>query len=665
MSKTHRVVFQPSGRRGTVEDGASVLAVARAFGVDLDSVCGGRGLCGRCQIDVADGEFPKHAIASSPRHLSAAGAVEDHYSAKRGPLREGRRLGCQARIHGDLVIDVPPDSQIHRQVVRKDAEARVIAIDPVVRLHYVEIAEPEPNAPLSEEERLRSALWAQWGLECAPLTPGTLRTLQSALREGRGAVMIALREECHIVALWAGFRDTACGVAIDIGSTTLAAHLLDLTTGAVLASAGAMNPQIRFGEDLMSRVSHATLHANGATEMTSAVRAALDALIGSLVAEAGIDRTSIVEATIVGNPVMHHLFLGIDPSALGTAPFTLAVEGAVTMPAREAGLVLAEGAQLYILPCIAGHVGADTAGVILSEAPHKSPATTLLIDIGTNAEVVLGDATRLLACSSPTGPAFEGAQISCGQRAAAGAIERVRIDPVTLEPRYRIISAAPWSDEPGFDEEAAKTGVTGVCGSGIIEVLAELYLAGVLRADGTIDGAAAQRSPRVFAEGRTFSYLLREGPPRLVISQMDIRAIQVAKAALHAGARLLMDRMGVTQVERIILAGAFGSHIDTKYAMILGLIPACGLAHVAAAGNAAGTGACIALLNRAARQEIEDLVPRIEKVEIATEPKFQEYFVDAMAIPHRTSGAEALRYAGATPPQSAEARAPTGRRRRH
>jgi uncharacterized 2Fe-2S/4Fe-4S cluster protein (DUF4445 family) len=283
-----------------------------------------------------------------------------------------------------------------------------------------------------------------------------------------------------------------------------------------------------------------------------------------------------------------------------------------------------------VLPCIAGHVGADTAGVILSEGPHLGNEVNLVVDVGTNAEIVLGNRDRLLAASSPTGPAFEGAQISCGQRAAPGAVERVRIDPVTLEPRIRVIGNDAWSDEPGF----ADVHVTGVCGSGIIEAIAELHLAGVLTTDGTIDGALADRSPRIVPDGRTFSYVLWHGEPELVITQNDVRQVQLAKAALHAGCMLLMERYGVERVERVRLAGAFGTHIDPVHALVLGLVPDCDPERVTAAGNAAGTGARIALLNRAARTEIEEVVRAVEKVETAVEPRFQEHFVKAMAIPH-------------------------------
>jgi uncharacterized 2Fe-2S/4Fe-4S cluster protein (DUF4445 family) len=667
MDQDCRVIFTPSGQKGQFRSGTSVLEAARKLGVDLDSVCGGRGICGRCQIKQSIGVFPKHGIASEPFALTDENQVEQRYQEKRGTLAEGRRLGCQARLCGDVVINVPPDSQVHRQVVRKEAEARDIEIDPVVRLCLVEVREPDMHDPSSDFRRLQEALAAQWGVQGVRISGPVLRSLQTTLRKGNWQVTAAIRHESEVVALYPGFVEEAYGIAVDIGSTTIAAHLLNLATGAVLHSAGLMNPQIRFGDDLMSRVSYAMMNPGGDVAMTSAVRSALNDLVGEICAAANVARERIVEMTVVGNPIMHHLFLGLDPVELGGAPFALTIDGGHDVPARDVGLEIAPGANVYLLPCIAGHVGADTAGVILSEAPDKAEKLTLLVDVGTNAEIVLGDKHRLLACSSPTGPAFEGAQISSGQRAAAGAIERFRIDPATLEPRYRVIGSPLWSDEAGFEAAIAKSGVTGICGSGIIEAVAEMYLAGIIRHDGVVDGALAARSPRIIAQGRTFSYLIREGEPRITVTQNDIRAIQLAKAALHAGVKLLMDRFVHRPIERIRLAGAFGSHIDVKYAMVLGLVPDCPLEEVSSAGNAAGTGARIALLNRASRGEIERLVQRIEKIETALEPSFQAEFVAAMAFPHDTDPYTALRKVVTLPERvetSASDEGAGGRRRR-
>ncbi len=635
------IVFTPSGKRGRFPLGTPVLQAARSLGVDIDSVCGGRAICGRCQVNVGEGDFAKHGIKSSVTHLSEFSNTEERYKRLRS-LSPGRRLSCQTKLLGDVVIDVPPESQVHKQIVRKEADTRVIELDPVTRLCFIEVEEPDMHKPSSDLERVYRALKEQWQIENLSCDLSIIADLQKTLRKGEWKITAAVYSRApgggnRLAAIWPGFHDKLFGLAIDVGSTTIAAHLTNLSTGEIAASAGLMNPQIRFGEDLMSRVSYVMMNPGGEKEMTAAVREALNTLSMQVATQAGIELSDILEVVLVGNPVMHHLFLGIDPVELGGAPFALATGLPITIPARELDLKLNPGAWAYILPCIAGHVGADTAGMVLSEAPHESDQIMLAVDVGTNAEIVLGSKARLLACSSPTGPAFEGAQISCGQRAAPGAIERIRINSETLEPRYRVIGSDKWSDEEGFEEAIAQTGVTGICGSGIIEVIAEMYLAGIINQDGQVDGALAARNPRVEPYKRTFNYLVRDGEPRIQITQNDVRAIQLAKAALYAGVRLLMDKLEIDQVGKIRLAGAFGSHIDVKYAMILGLIPDCDLAHVQSAGNAAGTGARIALLNSAARDEIEAVVRRIDKIETAVEPKFQQHFVEAMALPHKTA----------------------------
>ncbi|HJL77506.1 MAG TPA: ASKHA domain-containing protein, partial [Acidimicrobiales bacterium] len=380
-------------------------------------------------------------------------------------------------------------------------------------------------------------------------------------------------------------------------------------------------------------------------------------------------RDEVLELVLVGNPVMHHLLLGLDPTPLGVTPFTLEISEAVDRSAAELDLEAHPAARAHILPCIAGHVGADTAAVVLATRPHEADGVRLVVDIGTNAEIVLSGNGRILAASSPTGPAFEGAQISAGQRATPGAIERVRIDPETGEPRIRVLGVEPWSDEPGFDEAVAQTGVTGICGSGIIESVAELYLAGLMTADGVIGGLDTRPSSRIQPDGRTFAYLLHDSGDdnRILVTQNDVRAIQLAKAALYAGIRLLMDHLSVDRLDGIALAGAFGSHIDTVRATVLGLIPDCAPSEVVAAGNAAGAGAAIALLSGTARREIQRVVTGIEKIETATEPAFQAHFVDAMAVPHRTADYPGLSTALTLPerPSATSSSADdSGRRRR-
>jgi uncharacterized 2Fe-2S/4Fe-4S cluster protein (DUF4445 family) len=657
------VVFTPSGKRGRFPVGTQLLQAARTLGVDVDSVCGGRAICGRCQVLVMEGDFSKHGVSSHAENLSPLSAAEQSYAGQR-PLPAGHRLSCSAQIRGDLVVDVPQSSQVHRQVVRKAADARPITLNPLVRLHYVEVRQPDMHDPAGDLQRLLEALRREWDLGPVRADLAVLQQLQTALRKGDWRVTAAVHAGTQLVGIWPGFHDRAFGLAVDVGSTTIAAHLCNLETGEVAASAGTMNPQIRFGEDLMSRVSYSMMNPGGAQQMTEAVRGALNALVADVAREAKIDITDILELTIVGNPIMHHLLLGIDPVELGGAPFALAADSALGFHATELDIHVHPGARVYTLPCIAGHVGADTAGMILSERPDLSDKLTLLVDVGTNAEIVLGNRERLLACSSPTGPAFEGAQISSGQRAAPGAIERIRIDPATLEPRFRVIGSNLWSDQPGFSESVAGTGISGICGSGIIEVVAEMYLAGIISQDGVIDGALAARTDRIVATGRTFAYVVHRGDVTLTVTQNDVRAIQLAKAALHAGIRLLMDHMNVEHVDRIRLAGAFGSHIDVKYAMVLGMIPDCDLFNVSSAGNAAGTGARIALLDSDSRKTIEELVRRVEKIETAIEPKFQAHFVEAMGLPHSTQAYPNLRRFVTLPePKAAPQRSGTSRRR--
>jgi uncharacterized 2Fe-2S/4Fe-4S cluster protein (DUF4445 family) len=641
---TALVIFTPSGKRGRFALGTPVLTAARQLGVDLDSVCGGRGICSKCQITPGYGEFSKHGVTVAEDALSDWNAVEDRYKRIRG-LIDGRRLGCQAKVMGDVVIDVPPESQVHKQVIRKSATERVMVMDPATRAVFVEVDEPDMHEPTGDFERLNRALFAQWQVESVTADLSVLRRLQPALRKGQWKVTVVLHKGNHdaqtrVLDIFPGFHEgPLLGLAVDLGSTTIAAHLCDLSDGRVLGSSGLMNPQIRFGEDLMSRVSYVMMNPGGDVEMTSVVREALNSLAKSIADEAGVDASAIYEMVVVCNPVMHHLLMGVDPVELGQAPFALATSGSMALDARELDLIaLNRNARVYVLPCIAGHVGADCAAVALSEEPQKSKDMVLIVDVGTNAELLLGNETRVLACSSPTGPAFEGAQISSGQRAAPGAIERVEIDPVTKEPRFRVIGSDLWSDDPCFVAATAASGITGICGSGIIEAVAEMRMAGLVDPGGLIGSPEQTGTDRCEATGRTHSYLLHDGSadggPRISVTQGDIRAIQLAKSALYAGARLLMDEMGVDHVDRVTLAGAFGAHISPKHAMVLGMIPDAPLDHVTSAGNAAGTGARIALCSVAARDSIEATVHQIHKVETAIEPKFQEHFVNANAIPH-------------------------------
>ena len=641
----HRVVFAPSGLSVTVSTGTTVLDAARNAGADLDSTCGGRGLCGRCQIVPSSGSFSKWQIESGDDALTARTSTEDDYTGRR-PLIEGQRLGCAAQVCGDVVVEIPAASQVHKQVVRKSVDVGNIELDPMVTLHYVELETAELSSDLRGlREQIVESL--QRGFDVSPtrIAAHVLPLLAPAAKAGDNSVTVAVRHRDEICAVYPGYRDAPLGIAVDVGSTTVAGHLVDLSNGDILATHGVMNPQIRFGDDLMSRVSYVMMNPGGDVELTRAIRTALDEMVGALVDQVddgSVNRDSILDMTIVGNPIMHHVILGIDPTPLGQAPFLLATDDAVTTDAHDLGID-ARFAEVYLLPCIAGHVGADTAGAILAEGPHRDDELQLLVDVGTNAEIVFGNAEHVLAASSPTGPAFEGAQISAGMRATAGAIERVRIDRDTLEPRIKVIGTDVWSDDPLFDMETRTLDISGICGSGIIEVMGELFLAGLIDVDGTIRADGPAKTDRVFADGRTFSYRLfgdsADPAENINVTQDDVRAIQLAKAALRAGIDLLCEHAGQTDpnsIGSVRLAGAFGAHIDPLYAKVLGLVPDVPVAQVRSVGNAAGAGAVRALLSAEQRSEIEAAVRLVEKIETALEPRFQELFVNAMGFPHTT-----------------------------
>ena len=645
------VIFLPSGKRGSVKKGTTVLSAARQLNVDLDSVCGGRGICSKCQISPSFGDFSKFGVISELSALSNVNEVEKRYEEKRG-LKIGRRLGCQVNILNDIVIDVPEESQLHRQVVRKDAETHKIKMSPATQLCYVEVQKPNIKIPSGDCERLQDALATQWKIKNTFLSLSVMQSIQKKLRDGKWGLTCAIFKNPktkinEVIEVWPGYFDGPIyGIALDLGSTTLAAHLCDLKSGEVLNSKGMMNPQIKYGEDLMSRVSYAMMNNSGAKKLSESIREGIDNLLHSLCKESRVPKNNVLELVIVGNPIMHHLLLGIDPTELGQAPFALAIAQSIYAKSKDLDISLNENTQVYILPCIAGHVGADAAAVALSTSPEEALGTVLIIDVGTNAEILLGHKTSLLACSSPTGPAFEGAQISCGQRAAPGAIENVRIDPNSKSVRFKVIGSELWSDDKNFWVSVEKFGITGICGSGIIEAIAEMRLAGIVDESGLIGSKEQTGSDLCVSDGRTQAFILfktDKNSKDIVVNNGDIRAIQLAKAALFAGAKLLMDEMEVKHVDQIILAGAFGAHISPKHAMVLGMIPDCKLKNVISAGNAAGTGARIALLNRESRNKIELLVNKITKIETAMAKNFQNHFVAATNIPNSTEHFPELR----------------------
>lgn len=635
-AKNHKLILMPSGRQGDVPHGMTLLQAAQELGVEIESICGGRQTCGKCLVSPEYGTFAKHGITSSPEHITAPETVEVAYSAEHNIPLDQVRLSCAACVVGDLLIHVPEESQARKQVIRKEAADLTIEVKPAVRLVYVEVEAAELGMS-GDWQRLQTALAEQWDLHNLSIDFLALRNLQKTLRAGNWAVTATVWQNREIIRIESGYVESLYGMAVDIGTTTVAGHLCDLLSGKVLATETIMNPQVRYGEDLMSRVSYGMMKEKGVEQLHRTIIKTLNDLAKKAAERAGIQAEEITDLVLVGNTVMHHLMLGIDPVELGGAPFALATHDALDIKARDLGLkAVHSGAMVHILPCIAGHVGADNTAVLLAELHQLDEKITLVVDIGTNAEILLGNQNRILSASSPTGPAFEGAQITHGQRAAPGAIERVRIDRKTGKVRYKVVGDARWNDELESDESLTPTGI---CGSGIIEVVAELFSTGLIDSGGLFAEDAPQKNARVRLSGRTAELILVPSHEsatgrEIVVTQQDIRAIQLAKGALYAGIKLLMDHMGINQVDRIKLAGAFGSYIDPIYAMIIGLIPDCDLDEIKAVGNSAGDGARIALLNIEQRILVQKVTRTVDYVETAVEAAFQEHFVAAMGLPH-------------------------------
>ena len=637
------IVFTPSGIRGRVKKGTTILEAAQKFSVDLNSICGARGRCSKCQVELTFGEFNKLNIRSKETSVSERNETELIYRTK-FHLSEERRLGCQTKILGDLVVDVPEDSQIHKQIIKKETNLRDFSLNTSVKAFYVQVSEPQLDSLESDFERLKISLKDDWNIQGVTCSVRVLKDLQEKLRRGNWGITVLLyyKENTvpEIVDIHSGYSEIpAFGVAIDLGSTSIAATLCDLNSGKIVGSKGIMNPQIRYGEDVMSRVSYCMMEEKGLATLNHSVIEGINELTRKITEKYEIKLDSVFEIVFVANPIMHHLLLGIDPKELGQAPFPLAFSDSLNIKSKDIGIILNPESYVYTVPCIGGHVGADAASVLIAEQPQKlKDTTTLLIDIGTNAEILLAKGEEIFACSCPTGPALEGAQISAGQRAAPGAIERVRIDPITKEPRFKVIGCEQWSNEEGFSENVSGVGVTGICGSGIIEAVAEMRLAGLLDANGLIGSAAQTGSNRCTSSERTNSYLLySDNKVSLSITNMDIRAIQLAKAALHASFKILLEKSRVNRIDSILLAGAFGSQISPEHALIIGLVPDAQVSQIVASGNSAGAGAIIALLDVSSRREISSLVRKVHKIETAVEPSFQKHFVEGSSFPNNSS----------------------------
>jgi uncharacterized 2Fe-2S/4Fe-4S cluster protein (DUF4445 family) len=638
--KKFTVVFQPSGVRGKVKNGVTILDAARTLGAGLESICGGKGTCGKCKIKIEEGYFPKYRLNSSLSSIEAIKAAPEKLVSK-AQQKQGYRLACQSRTHGDVVVFVPEESRKGQQVVRKEANNKKIKLNPAVKKYYVELKPATLHDPLGDFERLKDVLAAEYKLNDLTIDYPVLLKLQKTVRRGEWKITVSVWKQNEIIDVQAGKRTGGYGLAVDIGTTTMAGYLCDLTTGEVLATEAMMNPQVAYGEDLMSRISYAIKAKNGLKKLNQVIINGLNEIADNAAKRVGIRRAEIIDMAVVGNTCIHHLFLGIDPAQLGRSPFVPAIHHSVDVKARDLGLKIAAGAYVHVLPNEAGFVGADNVGVLIAEEPYNQDEMELIIDIGTNGELILGNRKKLLSTSCATGPAFEGAEIRHGMRAAAGAIEKLKIDPKTKEVQFKVIGDDRWNTE------VKNIGAKGICGSGIFDSAAQMLLAGII-----------DKSGRFNKKLDTLRFRVKDNEPEFVIAwagetsighdivicQKDIRAIQLAKGAMYCGAKIMMNKLGVQKLDRVILAGAFGSYIDKMSAAIIGLFPDCDPERVYAVGNAAGDGARMALLNLDKRAEADLRARQVEYVELTVAPDFNTNFTKALTFPHAEDKFPHLKY---------------------
>ena len=662
------VIFQPSGRRGEVPKGITVIEASRLLGVDIEALCGEKKVCGKCVVRIEDGHFEKYGIQSSISHVSPWQEEEEKFinSERR---EKGFRLGCVATVEDDILVFVPEESRAGKQVVSKAARDIYIEHNPAVRLYYVEVDEPTFEDPTGDFERICRGLEREYGLSGLTIDIFALRQLPVALRDGKWAVTVSVWNDKEVIRVRPGKLDRAYGLAIDVGTTTVAAYFCDLTTMEVVDTVSMMNPQCKYGEDVMARITYHMTTPDGLQRMSDDIIEGVNELINKAVENTyppkkkkkkkkgedgpaemvevpvegktylrlGIE--DIEDITIGFNTAMHHIFLSLDPEYVGMAPFPPVLHHSLDIKARDLGIKINPSSYMFVLPIEAGFVGADNVGVLIAEEPYKHEENQLIIDIGTNGELVLGNRHKLISSSCATGPALEGAQIAFGMRAAPGAMERIIIDPETKEVDYKVIGREAWRKYSDPKDMKAK----GICGSGILDLLAELYRAGVIAKSGVFNKKALKEHPRFRKNPDTNQpeFVLAWAEESsidkdIVVTQKDIRQIQLAKGALYAGCKLMVKRMGLDKVDTVKIAGAFGTHVDREKALIMGLFPDCEIEMIQGVGNAAGDGCRAALLNVKKRVEANWCSRNVEYIELTVESTFQQEFMEAMQLPHMT-----------------------------
>lgn len=659
------VIFQPSGRRGKVPKGISLIEASRMLGVDIETLCGEKRVCGKCRVRIEEGHFERYGIRSTMGHVSPWQKEEGKFINAEGK-ELGLRLACVAKVEGDVLVFVPEESRAGKQVVSKAAREIFIECNPAVRLYHVILEKPTFEHPMGDFERLCEGLEKQYGLKNLRIDLFALRQVPKALRDGEWQATVSVWMDREIIRVRPGKQDSCYGLAFDVGTTTVAGYFCDLNSMEVIDTVSLMNPQCKYGEDVMARISFRMSAPDGLERMSDDIIAGLNRLIEDAIkgthppkkkvkkgeGEGGIieewvetpeegktylrlAKEDIEDITLGGNTAMHHIFLNLDPQYVGLAPFPPVIHHSLDIKARDLGIGINPSAYVFVLPNEAGFVGADNVGVLIAEEPHKSDEMQLIIDIGTNGELVLGNKNKLISSSCATGPAFEGAQIAFGMRAAPGAIERINIDPETHEVDYKVIGREAWKSYSRPEEMKTK----GICGSGILDVLAELYRSGVILKSGRFNPVQKSNRFRKNKENEQPEFVIARADETsiekdVVITQKDIRQIQLAKGALYAGCKLMMRRMGIEEVEKVKIAGAFGTHVDRHKALVMGLFPDCEVDRIVSVGNAAGDGCRAALLNREKRKEADWVARNVEYMELTLEKDFQKEFMGAMHIPH-------------------------------
>jgi uncharacterized 2Fe-2S/4Fe-4S cluster protein (DUF4445 family) len=625
------VIFQPSGRRGHISKGKTIKQASVEVGVDIEGICGEKGTCGKCQVRIVQGRFDKYGIDSSRSNVSPLVETERKFITAR-EINSGYRLACQANILGDIVVFVPEQSRLGKQVIRKKAREIDIELKPAVRKYSVKLQKATLEDTLGDFERLSHELNKKNKLSNLSIDYQALVNLQKSVRDGDWNVAVSVWQDREIIKVEPMSGGKCYGLAVDIGTTTVAGYLCDLTDGSLVATASIMNPQVIYGEDVMSRISYTVTNSDGLTQMNRVIIEGLNGIVLDVTNQVGIEQQDILDMTIVGNTCMHHLFLNIDPRYIGKAPFPPALHQSIDIKARDLGINIAQGAYVHALPIEAGFVGADNVGVLIAEEPYKQDSVELIIDIGTNGELILGNREKLVSASCATGPAFEGAEIKFGMRAAPGAIEKLEIDRNSKDVRFKVIG------KEGWNTEIEDIGAKGICGSGIIDIAPQLFLAGIIDKTGRFQKDLD--TPRLHNKGGIPEFVIAWAGETsigqdIVICQDDIRAIQLAKGAMYAGAKMLMRTLGVDKIDKVVLAGAFGSYIDKKSASLLGLFPDCDLENIYSVGNAAGEGARIALLNLDKRKEANEIAGKVDYIELTLSADFNKIFAQAMWIPHK------------------------------